>query len=50
MSIDRIWDLFTKKFNNEISKEELEELKKDIAGLLKEHDQGQRFANNIFGN
>ena len=26
MSIDRIWDLFTKKFNNEISKEELEEL------------------------
>lgn len=33
MSIDRIWDLFTKKFNNEISKEELEELE----SLLREN-------------
>lgn len=39
-----------RKIYDGLKKEELEELKKDIAGLLKENDQGQRFANNIFGN
>jgi protein SCO1/2 len=39
-----------RKIYDGLKKEELEELKKDIAGLLKENDQDQRFANNIFGN
>lgn len=39
-----------RKIYDGLKNEELEELKKDIAGLLKENDQGQRFANNIFGN
>lgn len=39
-----------RKIYDGLKKEELEELKKDIAALLKEHDRGQRFANNIFGN
>jgi protein SCO1/2 len=39
-----------RKIYDGLKKEEVEELKKDISGLLKENDQGQRFANNIFGN
>lgn len=39
-----------RKIYDGLVNKEMEELKKDIAGLLKENDQGQRFANNIFGN
>jgi protein SCO1 len=39
-----------RKIYDGLKKEEMEELKKDIGGLLKESDQGQRFANNLFGN
>jgi Uncharacterized protein SCO1/SenC/PrrC, involved in biogenesis of respiratory and photosynthetic systems len=39
-----------RKIYDGLKKDEIEELKKDIGGLLKETDRGQRFANNIFGN
>jgi len=39
-----------RKIYDGLKKEELEELKKDITRLLKEHNTGQRFSNNMFGN
>jgi len=39
-----------KKIYDGLKKEELEELKKDIAVLLKEHGSQKRFVNNIFAN
>jgi protein SCO1 len=39
-----------RKIYDGLENKEMEELKKDIAGLLKENDRGERFANNIFGN
>lgn len=38
-----------RKIYDGLKKEELEELKKDITRLLKEHNAGQRFSNNMFG-
>ena len=42
--------LVRKKIYDGLKKEELEELKKDIAVLLKEHGSQKRFVNNIFAN
>jgi protein SCO1/2 len=38
-----------RKIYDGLKKEELQELKKDITRLLKEHNSGERFSNNMFG-
>jgi protein SCO1/2 len=38
-----------RKIYDGLKKDELEELKKDIKRLLKEHNTGDRFSNNMFG-
>jgi protein SCO1/2 len=38
-----------RKIYDGLKKSEIEELKKDIKRLLKEHNPGDRFSNNMFG-
>lgn len=45
--VDRIGRV--RKIYDGLKKEEIEELKKDIKKLLREHNPGERFANNVFG-